>query len=118
VRLDTRLRRPEAAVPVGCRARSDRRRSALLHIHPQNPDGTISSETDDPQPCERCGEVPEEIIEIVDVLVETHEAASPWRAGAVTLHGQQSCHGRLSSVFATYIKDFAWSSIRGPYRRR
>jgi hypothetical protein len=73
VRLDSRLRRLEAAVPTGCPVCCERRGRELLHVRRQNPDGTCSSLTGDPQPCERCGEVTEEVIEIIEVLVLTHE---------------------------------------------
>jgi hypothetical protein len=29
--------------------------------------------SDDPQPCERCGEVPEEVFEIVEVVLSTRD---------------------------------------------
>jgi hypothetical protein len=72
-RLHTRLRRLEAAVPTGCPACHHRRGGTLLHISQQNPDGTLRSVSGDPQPCERCGEVPEAVVEIVEVVVSTRE---------------------------------------------
>jgi hypothetical protein len=73
VRLDSRLRRLEADVPAGCPACRHRRGRELLHIFRQNPDATRSSVTGEPQPCERCGDVPEEVIELVEVVVSTRE---------------------------------------------
>jgi hypothetical protein len=62
VRLDSRLRQLEAAVPTGCPACRDRRGRALMHFSRQNLDGRICSVTDDPRPCQCCGEVPGQAI--------------------------------------------------------
>jgi hypothetical protein len=78
--LDGRLRRLEAAVPAGCPACRDRRGRELLHIRRQNLDGTCSSVNGEPLPCERCGNVPEELIEMVEVVVSTREEWDRFRA--------------------------------------
>jgi hypothetical protein len=79
-RLHTRLRRLEAAVPTGCPACRDRRGGTLLQISQQNPDGTLRSVTGEPQPCEHCGDVPEEVIELVEVVVSSREELERFRA--------------------------------------
>jgi hypothetical protein len=33
-----------------------------------------------PQPCERCGELPEEVVEIVEVIMHTREELERFRA--------------------------------------
>jgi hypothetical protein len=66
-----------------------------VHFSRQNPDGTISAETNDPPPCERCDEVPEEVMEIVEVIVDTREDLQCFRFQAgnpacVTVRSPQS----------------------------
>jgi hypothetical protein len=77
VRLRHRFKRLEGSIGPGpgypgCRDRTGR--VALVGSR-RLPDGTTTPEGDRPAPCERCGEIPEQIIEVVEVVVETWEDA-------------------------------------------
>jgi hypothetical protein len=39
-------------------------------------DGTIVSAEDSPLPCERCGQVPEQIVEVIETVVEPSAESS------------------------------------------
>lgn len=68
--LRTRLQRLERhTVDAGCPACRDRRGRAVLLTARQLPDRTLVSVDEEPQPCARCGQVPEQIIEIVETIV-------------------------------------------------
>ena len=71
--LRTRLRSLEHTVgAAGCPACRDRRCFSVL----ATPRGDTAVLPDDwPAPCPRCGDVPEQIIEIITQVVETHEQA-------------------------------------------
>jgi hypothetical protein len=73
MKLSTRLQRLEQRVgEPGCPACRERRGFNVLVNARRMPDGTVTYPDDDrPKPCEKCGEVPELIIEIVRVVVET-----------------------------------------------
>lgn len=76
VTLRTRLGRPElrlARRDEGCRACQDRRGLRVLATLRL---GTAAPPDDWPQPCPRCGDIPEQIIEIIEEIVETHERAA------------------------------------------
>src|SRR5437868_6127728 len=60
----SRLRRLEGAIPTGCPGCADRR--GLYVMVDASPEGQARN---GPRPCERCDEVPEEIIEIKEVIV-------------------------------------------------
>jgi hypothetical protein len=73
-RLNARLRRLEQIEGVGgCPACRDRRGRVAVHTYRQMADGSVRPHGDAPQPCDVCGEVPEEVIEIVEVVVSTRE---------------------------------------------
>jgi hypothetical protein len=80
MRLDHRLRRLEAAVLTGCTGCRDRLGSTLLHIRQQNPDGTLRSVSGEPRPCQRCGKVPEDVVELIEVVVPTREELERFRS--------------------------------------
>ena len=80
VRLDSRLRRLEAAVPTGCPACRDRRGRAFFRFYRQFPDGTVVPADAAPLRCERCGEVPEEVVELIEVVVSPREEWERFRA--------------------------------------
>ena len=68
--LRTRLRRLEQTqMDAGCPACCDRRGRIVLLTARRLPDGTVVSADDEPQPCARCGQVPEQIIEVVETVV-------------------------------------------------
>jgi hypothetical protein len=75
VRLQNRLRRLEQAVGLGdddCPACRDRRGFSLLVTRREGEEAPPDAW---PKPCPHCGEVPERVIEIVTVVVTTHEEA-------------------------------------------
>ena len=76
MRLRARLQKLEhnTAIDRGCPAcRARRGLIAIVDVTPL-PDGTVAYPADAPQPCERCGAVPESVIEIVEVVVESRAA--------------------------------------------
>ena len=76
MRLRARLQRSERdkGINRSCPACRPRRAStAMVDVTPL-PDGTVADAADAPQPCERCGVVPESVIEIVEVVVESRAA--------------------------------------------
>ena len=69
--LRTRLQRLERLkINTGCPACRDRRGRAVFLTARQLPDGTVVPVDEEPKPCARCGQVPEQIIEIVEVIVK------------------------------------------------
>ena len=76
MRLRARLQKLEhnKAIDRGCPACSPRRDLiAIVDVTPL-PDGTVAYPADVPEPCERCGVVPESVVEIVEVVVESPAA--------------------------------------------
>jgi hypothetical protein len=70
--LRTRLQRLERnTVDRGCPACRDRRGKTVFLTAEQLPDGTVVAVEDEPQPCARCGQVPEQIIEVIESVVES-----------------------------------------------
>jgi hypothetical protein len=79
--LHNRLRRLEQAVGTGCPACRDRRGVVVVRRRRQG----MSLPWDEPAPCPRCGEVPEQILEIEEVVVTTREEAQRlWQPGSVS----------------------------------
>ena len=71
-----RLQRLEQSVGSsdgGCPACRDRRGGIVIVTSRSLTDGNTEPRGDWPAPCERCGEAPEQIIEIVEAVVETRE---------------------------------------------
>ena len=62
------------AIDRGCPACRARRGLITLVDVTTLPDGTVAYAADAPQPCERCGVVPESVIKIVEVVVESPAA--------------------------------------------
>ena len=87
MKLNTRLQRLEQRViDPGCPGCRDRRGRHVLVNARRQPDGTLTYPDDDyPKSCEQCGEVPEFIIEVVRVVVETREDVA--RSHAERWHG-------------------------------
>ena len=76
MRLRARLERLERSKDIdrGCPAcRARRGLIAIVDVTPL-PDGTVAYPADVPEPCERCGVVPESVVEIVEVVVESPAA--------------------------------------------
>jgi hypothetical protein len=73
MRIGGRLARLERAVGTGCPECRHRRGHSLLQVGRQEPDGTVRSATEAPRPCARCGQVPEEVIEVVEVIIHSRE---------------------------------------------
>lgn len=77
--LRRRLQRLERnTVDAGCPACRDRRGRIVLLTTERLPDGTVVAVENEPQPCTRCGQVPEQIIQIVLSVVDgrTSESSS------------------------------------------
>jgi hypothetical protein len=74
--IDRRLSRLEQAVGIGnpdCPACRDRRRRSVVVAVEETPDGGTTYPETKPAKCERCGIVPELVIEIVERLVDADE---------------------------------------------
>jgi hypothetical protein len=72
VRLQARLQRLERCIIVEqghCPACRDRHGRTVFVRSRQQPDGTLVPLDPELEPCARCGEVPEGIVEIVEVVV-------------------------------------------------
>jgi hypothetical protein len=75
--LRARLQRLERRkIEIGCPACRDRRGRIALVTARRLPDGTVVAEEGEPQPCARCGQVPEQIIEVVKSVVGERTDAS------------------------------------------
>jgi hypothetical protein len=73
-RLNVRLRRLEQVVGVaGCPGCRDRRRLVVIRTFQLAADGPVERYGDEPQPCALCGEVPDEMIRIVEEVVSSRE---------------------------------------------
>lgn len=74
----TRLQRLERMkIESDCPACRDRRGRIVLRTSLRQPDGTVVWDRDEPQSCARCGQVPEQIIEVVEsVVVERTDAST------------------------------------------
>jgi hypothetical protein len=84
-RLDARLRRLECMTSVlGCPACEDRRGRLWIRTSRQQPDGTVIHGGDAPVPCVHCGLVPEQILEIIEVVVESREDLARLDANTLT----------------------------------
>lgn len=70
MKLWRRLQRLEQqAVDAGRPACRDRRGRIVLRTAKRLPDGTVVVVEEEPQPCARCGQVPEQIIEVVETVL-------------------------------------------------
>jgi hypothetical protein len=77
VKWRSRIRRLEQQIGPGrCPACHDRRGRVMLVAARQLPDGTIVPRDPEPTACARCGKGPEEIIEIIEVVVDSRDAAA------------------------------------------
>ena len=74
MRMHGRLTRLERAAGVGrddgCPACHDRRGRIVVTASQRLPDGTTAPEGDWPAPCEQCGAMPEQIIEMVKPVLD------------------------------------------------
>ena len=69
--LRARLQRLERnTVDAGCLACRDRRGRIVLLTAERLPDGAVVAVEEEPQPCTRCGQIPEQIIEVVESVVD------------------------------------------------
>ena len=77
--LRARLQRLErTTVVAGCPACRERRGRTVLWTAQRLPDGTLAPGEpgeDEPQPCVRCGQIPEQIIKVLEVI---EPAAAEW----------------------------------------
>ncbi len=81
MRMRARLVRLErTAGAAGCPACRDRRGRVVLHCGREQRDGSVRFESPEPMPCPRCGEVPEEVVEVVEVVIEAREDLARWEA--------------------------------------
>jgi hypothetical protein len=72
--LHNRLRRLEQAVGTGCPACRDRRGLVVVRRRRQ---GTSLAWLE-PSPCVRCGEVPEQVLQLEEIVVTSRQEAKPW----------------------------------------
>jgi hypothetical protein len=74
--LRARLRRLErTTIVAGCPACRERRGRTVLLTARGLPDGTLAPGEDEPQPCVSCGQIPEQIIKVLEVI---EPAAAEW----------------------------------------
>lgn len=80
--LRTRLHRLEGhAVARGCPACRERSGQVVLVTYRELPGGAVAPYADGPTPCPRCGEVPEQVIEVIEVVVESREDVAALTGG-------------------------------------
>jgi hypothetical protein len=78
MKLRHRLGRLEQRLPAGCPACRHRRGLVALVTARGEPDASWGAREDEPRPCAACGEVPEQIIEIVELVIDSRsEVARP-----------------------------------------
>jgi hypothetical protein len=86
MRMNGRLRRLERAAGVGpddgCPMCRDRRGHIVFTTSQRMSDGSTIPEGDWPLPCEQCGEIAEQIIEIVKPIVDAEGKAADRRRRA------------------------------------
>jgi hypothetical protein len=69
--LRARLQRLErSTVDVGCPACRGRRGPIVFRTGDRLPDGRVLAVQDDPGPCAACSQVPEQIIEVSETIVD------------------------------------------------
>lgn len=86
MRLHHRLRRPERVVGTpACPACPGRRDGHVLLISRQLLDGTVLREASYPTACDVCGALPENVIEVVEVVIEQHDDLAHLSAAAFHL---------------------------------
>jgi hypothetical protein len=122
VRLNRRLLRVEqqaGAADPGCPDCRDRRGLTAAIICQRLPDGTTTDAEGGPAPCERCGEVPEKVVRIVEVVVKSRKdpgppgGRGPARAGAAGRKGTAvSLHTHLSRLESARAASDAAAFIR------
>jgi hypothetical protein len=79
--LRSRLSRLErGTAEIGCPACRARRGLFALSTGRQRADGTVVLEGERPRPCTRCGEIPEQFVEVMEVVIETREELKRWEA--------------------------------------
>ena len=75
--MHNRLRRLEQTVPeLGCPACRGRRGRIVMIRAKRLPDDTLAYPDGRPAPCERCGKVPEFVVEIVEPAASASEEAT------------------------------------------
>jgi hypothetical protein len=57
----------------GCRACRDRRGRIVVITEDASVDGTMAPRDPEPETCSRCGEIPERIVQLVEVVVKSRE---------------------------------------------
>jgi hypothetical protein len=68
--LRTQLQRLERnSIDADCPACRDRRGQILVQVAERLPDGTMAVDSEEPQPCARCGQIPERVIQVVETVV-------------------------------------------------
>src|SRR5260221_14545806 len=81
--LETMARRKRLLSPHGCAACRDRWGLVVLISCEQLPDGTLAPGKDSALPCAACGRIPERIIQIAEVVVESAGTTVPASHGSV-----------------------------------
>jgi hypothetical protein len=76
--LRSRLQRLERSLMPegGCPACCERRGRMIGLAARQLPDGSVVAEEEGPPPCSRCGQVPEQILLLIETLVEARPGSS------------------------------------------
>ena len=90
MKLRARLQRLErsSAFDGHCPACRPRRGTSVTVFSEERDDGTVTEPEGMPLPCERCGEVPEQVFHVLEVVVGGPAAASDQAAGV--LEGESS----------------------------
>ena len=97
VRLQARLQRLERRIIAErgtCPACRERHGHTVFIRSRRQPDGTVVSFNPEPEPCARCGEIPELVIQIIEVVVANREEALRLKrelGQATALHTPSEC---------------------------
>jgi hypothetical protein len=66
-----------------CPACRDRRGFVVLVQAHENAEGAVVPGEPEPEPCARCGAIPERVVQIVEVVVTSHKEAATLQASQV-----------------------------------
>ncbi len=80
-RLVAAARRQGLSPGAGCPACRERRNVTVIMRGREDDAGEMAWAGEGPSPCAACGQVPEEVIEVVEQVVETRDQARAWLRG-------------------------------------
>jgi hypothetical protein len=80
-RLVAAARRQGLLPEAGCPACRDRRKESVVVRGRSGDNGEVNWDWEGPPPCAVCGEVTEEVVEIIEQVVATRDQAQAWLRG-------------------------------------